>query len=101
VDRGAVGMTHENGSWTREVQVVNPLGIHARPAGKICQTAGRFTSQIFLETEAGAVDAKSILDILTLAAPRGTRVCIRAHGPDAQEAVEAVAQLFVDRFGEE
>jgi len=94
-------MTHANGSWTREVQVVNTLGIHARPAGKICQTAARFAAQVFLETDAGAVDAKSILDILTLAAPQGARVRIRAHGPDAQEAVEAVARLFVERFGEE
>lgn len=94
-------MTHGNESWQREVQVVNTLGIHARPAGKICQVAGRFASQVFLETESGAVDAKSILDILTLAAPRGTWVRIRAQGPDAQDAVQAVAQLFVERFGED
>ncbi len=88
-------------TWECTVQVANTLGLHARPAGKICQTAQRFAADLVLETQDGAVDAKSILDILTLAAPRGAWVRVRGHGPDAQEAVEAVAQLFRERFGEE
>lgn len=83
------------------MQVTNALGLHARPAGKICQTAQRFAAQIVLETQEAAVDAKSILDILTLAAPRGAWVRIRAQGPDAPAAGQAVAQLFRERFGEE
>jgi len=97
--RGVKAMTQD--VWEQTVQVVNSLGLHARPAGKIWQTAQRYAAEMTLETGAGTVDAKSILDILTLAAPQGTWVRIRAQGPDAQDAVEAVAGLFAARFGEE
>lgn len=83
------------------IRVSNSLGLHARPAGKIAQEAQRFMSSVVLSTSDGEADAKSILDVLTLAAPLGTEVRIRAHGPDATQAVQALAQLFADKFGED
>lgn len=83
------------------IRVRNNLGLHARPAGKIANEAQRFASSVMLATEGAEADAKSILDVLTLAAPLGAEVHIRAKGPDADQAVQALAQLFIDKFGED
>ncbi|BBD08857.1 HPr family phosphocarrier protein [Desulfovibrio ferrophilus] len=83
-----------------EVRVGNELGLHARPAAKLAQEAQRFDCDIFLVSGDQEVDAKSILDILTLAAQQGGRMQIRASGDDASEALEALTGLFKSRFGE-
>lgn len=84
-----------------KVCVVNELGLHARPAARLAQEAQKFHSAIFLVADSQQVDAKSILDILTLAAPRGCGLTIRASGDDAREAVERITGLFRERFGED
>lgn len=86
---------------TLQVHVSNELGLHARPAGKIAQEAQKFSSKIYLAVGEQQVDAKSILDILTLAAGRGCELHISAEGNDAQQAVEHLAALVKKRFGEE
>lgn len=83
------------------IRVKNSLGLHARPAGRIAKEAQRFASSITLASADGEADAKSILDVLTLAAPLGAEVHIHAQGPDAMQAVQALAQLFADKFGED
>ncbi len=83
------------------VRVRNELGIHARPAAQIAQVAQKFTSKVQLVLDGREIDAASILDILSLAAPKGKELCLRARGDDACEAVASIAQLFEDRFGEE
>lgn len=88
-------------SVSAEVCVVNELGIHARPAANLAKEAQRFTSDIVLTAGGQEVDAKSILDILTLAAAPGCNLVIRATGEDASDAVEALIALFRRRFGEE
>ncbi len=85
----------------RIVRVSNSLGVHARPAGKISQEAQRFSADIIITSQDGEADAKSILDILTLAAPRGTELLIKASGPDAPQAIETIVRLFEDKFGED
>ncbi len=85
----------------RELAVINRLGLHARAAAKLVHAAGAFSSQIYLAKDGDEVDAKSILGILLLAAAQGSTVTIRCEGADEQEAVEAIAALFGDRFGEE
>ncbi len=85
----------------REIAVSNRLGLHARAAAKLVHTAGGFVSQITLAKDGEEVDAKSILGILLLAAPMGTRVTVRCEGDDEEQALEAISELFARRFDEE
>lgn len=82
----------------REVVVTNAQGLHARPAHLFVTCANRFRSRIEVIKDAERVDGKSILSVLTLAAVKGTRLVLRAEGEDAEEAVEALAQLFAKEF---
>ena len=83
------------------IRVGNSLGLHARPAGKISQEAQRYAASITVHSGGMEADAKSILDLLTLAAPQGTELRLRAQGSDAAEAVSALSRLFEDMFGED
>lgn len=85
----------------KAILVANNLGLHARPAGKISQEAQRYTADIILCSKDGEADAKSIFEILTLAAPQGTELILRAHGPDADQALQNLSRLFEEKFGEE
>ncbi|HNV19540.1 MAG TPA: HPr family phosphocarrier protein [Rectinema sp.] len=79
----------------------NRAGIHARPSALIAQTAIKFASRIYLEKEGNRINAKSIMGIITLAASFGTKIKIIADGPDEQDAVKAIAELFESGFNEE
>ena len=86
----------------REVPLTNQYGLHARPASRIVGIASRYRSEVTLANGAGrAVNAKSILDVLTLAAGAGARLTIRAVGDDAEQVVAEIAQLVEKKFGEE
>lgn len=85
---------------TREVTLINVLGLHARAAARWVQVASRFTSRINLSKDGRTVDAKSILGVLMLAASLGERLLLSAEGPDAEQAVDALAALVRSRFGE-
>lgn len=85
----------------REATVRNRAGIHARPAALVVQTAAKFASQIEFHNGSDTIDAKSIMGIITLGAGYNTVIKITAQGPDEQEAVEALVQLFDNRFEEE
>ncbi|MEK6606611.1 MAG: HPr family phosphocarrier protein [Myxococcota bacterium] len=78
----------------------NRLGLHARAATKLVQTANRFRAEIQLERDGAAVNGKSIVDVLTLAAAQGTTITVRARGEDAQEAIDAIRILVDGLFGE-
>ena len=82
------------------VMITNKLGLHARAAAKLVHTANGFTSEVFIGGDQEEVNAKSILGLLTLAAAKGASVTIRADGPDEEEAVRALVELFHDKFGE-
>lgn len=84
----------------REVTVVNQLGLHARPAVLLVKTASQFEADIKLCKEDIEVNAKSIMGVLILAAEKGSKVKIVADGADEEQAVEAVAELFAQGFGE-
>ena len=84
----------------RSVTILNRLGLHARPASRFAQTASLFESDIWLIKDGVSVDGKSILEVLTISCPSGTTLTIRAQGPDAQEAVDALEKLVEKRFGE-
>lgn len=85
----------------REKEIVNRLGLHARAAAKLVHTAGNFRSRVTVAKDGEEVDAKSILGVLLLAASQGSQVTIRCEGQDEHEAMDAVARLIEERFGEE
>jgi phosphocarrier protein HPr len=84
------------------VNVVNPLGLHARAAAQLVRYAGKFRSRIMLHrTDSNAcANAKSILSVLALAATVGTILRIEIDGEDEQEALETLTSLFESGFGE-
>jgi phosphocarrier protein HPr len=84
----------------RSVQVVNKFGIHARPAAEIVKAAARFASDITIVRDDLEVNGKSIMGVMMLAAEFGSTVQLRAQGPDAERAVEALATLIASKFGE-
>lgn len=93
--------TLASGELETQVIVADKLGLHARPAALVAQVAQGFRADVRLLVAGQNVDAKSILDILSLAAGNGAMLKIRGNGPDARDAVTAVAQLFIARFKEE
>ena len=85
----------------RKFKIVNQLGIHARPASLIVKTASRFDADIFFEKDGSRVSGKSIMGLMTLAASSGTVLMALVEGPDEEEALDALEELFDSRFGEE
>ncbi|QDU54242.1 HPr family phosphocarrier protein [Aeoliella mucimassa] len=73
-------------------------GLHIRPAEQLVRLANQFTSQIGIIYESQRVDAKSILELLTLGAQQGASVVIEARGNDAEAAVESIVHLFASDF---
>jgi phosphocarrier protein len=84
----------------REAKIVNPLGLHARPAAALVKLASGFQAEIEVVKEGMAVNGKSILGVMMLAAECGSSVTLRAEGPDEQQAVEALLALLAGGFGE-
>ena len=82
-------------------EIKNKLGMHARVAAKLVQVATKFKSRIFFEKDGQEVNGKSLLGILTLACPKGSRLIVRVEGVDANEAMEALGRLIEDKFGED
>ena len=81
-------------------QIQNKLGLHLRAAAAFVKVAERFKSDVSLERDGTRANGKSIIALVTLAASLGTKVKIVAEGPDAADAVGALAKLVEDRFGE-
>jgi phosphotransferase system HPr (HPr) family protein len=86
----------------RTLLIKGRLGLHARAAAKLVRVASQFNSQVTLRRVDGdlAVDAKSILSILMLAASRGTSLLVSAEGNDEEKAIAEIERLFADGFGE-
>jgi phosphocarrier protein HPr len=85
----------------RQVTIENRLGIHVRPAAQIAAMAQRFRSNILIRRDREWFNAKSSLELLTMAAVQGTGLLVQASGDDATAAVEAIAALILTRFGED
>jgi phosphocarrier protein HPr len=86
--------------FEQEFVVANKLGIHARVAAQIVKVASQFESEIWIVKGGSKANGKSILDVMTLVCPLGSRVQISAIGSDAVEALNALAVLFQTKFGE-
>jgi phosphocarrier protein HPr len=84
----------------RSVQIVNKNGLHARPAAEIVKLAAKFKSEITIVKDDLDVNGKSIMGVMMLAAEHGSTILFRAEGPDADDALNALATLVSNKFGE-
>ena len=84
----------------REARIVNPLGMHARPAAAFVKIATRFHSKVDVTRDSLSVNGKSIMGVMMLAAERGSSLVIRTEGADAEEAAEALCALVAAGFHE-
>ena len=89
-----------NGALYGEFEIVNKKGLHARATAKFVQCAARFDSDITVSRCGETVGATSIMGVLTLGAGIGSTITVAAKGADASEALDALAALVADRFGE-
>jgi phosphotransferase system HPr (HPr) family protein len=78
----------------RRVILANPNGLHMRPSAAFVELASRFQSNVTVTREGNSVNGKSLWDLLLLAAEHGTELTLEAEGPDANEALEALATLL-------
>jgi len=83
------------------VEITNRLGLHLRAASTLASAVAKFKSAVTLIRGKNRVNARSVTNLITLGAGKGTRLKVRAEGEDATEAIEAVKMLFQDGFGED
>lgn len=84
----------------RDVEIVNRLGLHARASAKVTQTAAKFSSDVFMTRNGRRINAKSIMGVMMLAAPKGSLVTLEVNGADENDAMAALVKLIAERFGE-
>ncbi len=84
----------------RSVLIVNKNGLHARPAAEIVKLAAKFQSEIVVVKDDLDVNGKSIMGVMMLAAEHGSTITFRAEGADAEQALDALATLVANKFGE-
>ncbi|BDG03688.1 HPr family phosphocarrier protein [Anaeromyxobacter oryzae] len=84
----------------RNFTIVNQLGLHARAAAQLVQTANRYRSEIHVEKDGMQVNGKSIMGVLTLAAAKGSQITVSCEGEDAETALAALAKVIESGFGE-
>jgi phosphocarrier protein len=84
----------------RQATIVNPLGLHARPAAQLVRLASSFDAEIVVGKDGLEVNAKSIMGVMMLAAECGSEITIRATGTDAELAAQTLADLVAGGFGE-
>jgi phosphocarrier protein HPr len=84
----------------RTVEIVNRNGLHARPASEIVKLSSKINCDITIVRDDLEVNGKSIMGVMMLAAEYGSNILVRANGPDAEQAVNAIADLVAAKFGE-
>lgn len=83
-----------------DITIINRLGLHARAATKLVQTASQFGAEVHIVKDGQRVSGKSILGVMMLAAAKGSQITLEADGADADAALQALEELINDRFGE-
>jgi phosphocarrier protein len=91
----------EDGVVSREFQIVNQRGLHARASAKFVQVAGGFEASVDVERDGVKVGGTSIMGLMMLAASPGCSIRVTAKGPEAHEVIAALEELIATRFGEE
>ncbi len=89
-----------DGTIRAQVDIVNRLGLHARAAARFVETAARFAAEVTVANGDESVSGKSILGLMMLAAAEGTTLTLAARGADAEQAVDAIADLIAHKFHE-
>jgi len=97
----AKALSDSSSVMTRDFQVANKLGIHARPAAMFVKTANRFSCDIFVEKDGEKVNGKSIMGLMMLAAGPGSKLTVHASGHDASQALAELEILINRKFDEE
>ncbi len=85
---------------SKQLEIINKLGLHARASTKLTQTASKFASEIWIERNGRRVNAKSIMGVMMLAAAKGSIITLEANGADEAAAMEALTALIEGYFGE-
>jgi phosphocarrier protein HPr len=85
----------------KDVEIVNKLGLHARPSAKLTQLASSFKSRVFMARNGRRVNAKSIMGVMMLAAAKGSTITVETDGVDEVDALDALTKLISSGFGEE
>ena len=88
-------------SLSKEIEIINKLGMHARAAAQFVQLASSFTSHIEIEKDSRRVNGKSIMGVMMLAANKGSKVTLHIDGEDEEESMKQLAQLINNRFNED
>lgn len=91
----------DDGHVVRDLAIVNQRGLHARASAKFVQVAGEFQASVSVEKDGISVGGTSIMGLMMLAASPGCTIRVTASGPEATEAIDALAALVAARFGEE
>jgi len=86
---------------SRQIDIINKLGLHARAASKLVKLASKFDSELTIEKDEQSVSCKSIMGVMMLAASCGSQVTLHADGQDAQQAINALIDLINRRFDED
>jgi len=86
---------------SKELEIINKLGLHARASTKLTQAAGKFASEVWITRNGRRVNAKSIMGVMMLAAAKGSMVTIEANGADEASAIDTLVDLINSRFGED
>lgn len=85
---------------SRRVEIINRKGLHARASAKLAKLAATLPCTVLVSLDGESADARSIMDLLCLAAQKGSFITLQAAGKDADAALDAVAALVADGFGE-
>ncbi len=85
----------------KKLEIINKLGVHARAAAKLVQTASRYASEIIITKDGQTANGKSIMGVMMLAASQHTWIDIEVQGEDENDALNAIEALIANRFGEE
>ena len=96
-----LGSSVPAGAISRELQIINKRGLHARASAKFVQMVERFNAEVWVTRGSETVGGTSIMGLMMLAAGPGTSVVVSATGPEAQAAIDAIAALVADKFNEE
>ncbi|KWV58788.1 serine kinase [Bradyrhizobium macuxiense] len=96
-----VGPSVPAGAISRELLIVNKRGLHARASAKFVQTVERFNADVWVTRGSETVGGTSIMGLMMLAAGPGTTVLVSAKGPEAEAALDAIAELVASKFNEE
>jgi phosphocarrier protein len=94
-------MSQDSSVVRRQVEILNSLGLHMRPADKFVKLALQFQSEIRITHNGNEFNGKSILDLTSVGAECGSRLELEARGADAVRAIEALAELVAARFHED